>query len=73
MAGYKRNSWKNGMLSGRIRDGRDVCVFVQAGNDRRFRAVVRIGKTEQPLGSFVSESVARKVCEGYFRELCKGK
>lgn len=59
------------MLSGRTRDGRDVCVFVEAGEDGRIRAAVRIAGAEQPLGSFASENVARKVCEGYLGELCK--
>lgn len=73
MAGPGKNKWRGGMLSGQARDGRSVCVFVQTGEDGRFRAVVRIGEAEQPLGSFISESVARRVCEGYFRELCDGR
>lgn len=71
MTGLMGNGrWKDGTLTGQARDGRSMCVFVQTGEDGRFRAVVRIGEAEQPLGSFISESVARRVCEGYFRELC---
>ncbi len=74
MARLKKTGWNSdGALSGQTRSRRAVSVLVQRSESGRFRAIVRIGGEEQPLGSFASESAARKACEGYFAELCRGK